>query len=95
MTAPLDTCRKQSAVTEFLVLEGENAAKIHRRLVNVYGNVTLDANTVRKQASRVYSNVRKKNKTDFSDKLVAAAVNEVDAFITEESLLQISVKAFK
>lgn len=48
MTAPLDTCRKQSAVTEFLVLEGENAAKIHRRLVNVYGNVTLDANTVRK-----------------------------------------------
>lgn len=95
MAAPLDIYRKQSAVTEFLVLEGENAPNIHRRLGNVYGNATLDANTVRKQASRVNSNVKKKNKTDFSDKLVAAAVNEVDALITEETRLQISVKAFK
>lgn len=51
MAAALDTGRKQRAVIELLFLEGENAANVHKRLVNIYIKISLDVSKVRQVIS--------------------------------------------
>ncbi|KAL4149271.1 hypothetical protein QTP88_003252 [Uroleucon formosanum] len=53
MTAPSDVRFKQRAVIEFLVAENVKPVDIHRRLLAVYGNQTLDVSSVRSLALRV------------------------------------------
>ncbi|CAI6357430.1 unnamed protein product [Macrosiphum euphorbiae] len=53
MTAPSDVRFKQRAVIEFLVAENVKPFDIHRRLLAVYGNQTLDVSSVRRWALRV------------------------------------------
>lgn len=43
-----------------LILEGENVANIHRKLVNVDGKAALDVSTVRRWFSRVNGNPTEK-----------------------------------
>lgn len=56
MVASLSTHRKQRGVIEFLFLENENAANTLRRLMNIYGNIELDANILKRLFSRVNRN---------------------------------------
>jgi hypothetical protein len=53
MTAPSDVRFKQRVVIEFLVTENVKTVDIHRRLLVVYGNQTLDVSSVRRWALRV------------------------------------------
>ena len=53
MAAPMDVRLRQRAVIEFLVLEGETMANIHRRLQNVYKDLTLDFSSVYRWVRRV------------------------------------------
>lgn len=54
MEATSETLLKQRAVIEFLYVEGvQNAAEIHRRLVNVYGTDTIDVSNVRRWVRKV------------------------------------------
>lgn len=46
MAALLGIQRKKTAVIEFLFLEGESAANIHKRLVNIYGKSALDVSAI-------------------------------------------------
>ena len=53
MTTPLDVRFKQRAVIEFFVAENVKPVDIHRRLLAVYGNQTLDVSSVRRWVLRV------------------------------------------
>jgi len=53
MATHADVCKKQRAVIEVLVLEGERTAAIHNRLKNVYGDNTLDVSNVRRWVRRI------------------------------------------
>lgn len=46
MAAPIDVRQRQRAVIEFLVLEGETANNIHRRLEKVYKRESLAKSNV-------------------------------------------------
>lgn len=83
----------QMAVIEFLLLEEECAANIHRWLVNIYEKAALYVNTIKRWVCRVNGNPRVKGITDVSDRSscdrAAAAVNEdkvkeVDTFIKSD-----------
>jgi len=80
MTAISEHGRKQRAVIEFLFMEGESAANIHRRLVNVYGEDSLDVSTVRRWIRRIKGDYERKGQCDLNDKprsgRPASAVNE-------------------
>lgn len=62
----MNTRRRQTAVTDFLLLEN-NAANIHK-LVNVYGKYTVDVSTVGWGVSRAKGNPREKGYNDLSDR---------------------------
>ena len=51
---------KQRAVIEFLVAEGCEPIEIHRRLLNVFGNETVDVSTVRRWVLRAKNSDRGK-----------------------------------
>lgn len=53
MTAPSDVRFKQCAVIEFLVAKNVKPVDIHRCLLAIYGNQTLDVSSVRRWALRV------------------------------------------
>jgi len=53
MAAPIDVRQRQRAVIEFLVLEGETANNIHRRLENVYKRESLAKSSVYRWVERV------------------------------------------
>ena len=80
MAAVAEHRRKQRAVIEFLFLEGESAANIHRRLRNVYGNESLDVSTVRRWIGRIKGDSERKGHCDLNDKprsgRPASAVND-------------------
>ena len=50
--ADIDVCIRQRSVIEFLTAEGEMPIRIHERLKNVYGDATVDVNTVRRWVRR-------------------------------------------
>ena len=52
MAAPLEARRKQRAVIEFLVAEGETPLRIHNRLKNVYKDNTIDYSNVKTWVQR-------------------------------------------
>jgi hypothetical protein len=55
MESVSDVRFKQRAVIEFLLAENESITNIHRRLTNVYGDMTVDKSTVSRWAKRLAS----------------------------------------
>ena len=53
MAAFMDVRQRQRAVIEFLVLEGETASNIHRRLENIYKREALALSSVYRWVERV------------------------------------------
>jgi len=48
MASDIEVCMKQRCVIEFLHVEKITPNDIHQRLLNVYGDQTVDINTVRR-----------------------------------------------
>lgn len=88
MAAHAEICKKQRAVIEFLVLEGESAAAIHKRLKNVYGDHTLDVSNVRRWASRIKGGETAKGEAVLTDQprsgRPAHAVSDMNLKSTDE-----------
>ena len=53
MIAPKQSWQKQRVVIEFLLLEGETAQNISRRLKQVYGDGVIDYNTVTRWVKQI------------------------------------------
>lgn len=68
MAASPSTYRKQRGVIEFLFLESEDVANTLRRLMNIYGNVELDANILKRLFNRVNRNHRERWEIDLIDR---------------------------
>ncbi len=47
MASDMEVCMKQRCVTEFLHVEKMAPTDIHRHLLNIYGEQTMDVNTAR------------------------------------------------
>jgi len=52
VASDMEVCMKQRCVTEFLYVEKNAPNDIHRRLLNVYGDQTVDVSTVRRWVAR-------------------------------------------
>ena len=55
MASDMEVCMKQRCVIEFLHVEKNAPNDIHRRLLNVYGDQTVDVSTVRQWVTRFSS----------------------------------------
>ena len=55
MASDMEVCLKQRCVIEFLHVEKITPNDIHRRLLNVYGDQTVDVSTVRRWVERFSS----------------------------------------
>lgn len=69
MADKADCCKKQRAVIEFLVSEGEKAASIHKRLQGVYGDYTLDVSNVRRWCKRIKDGEEEEGQADLKDQM--------------------------
>ena len=55
MVSDMEVCMKQRYVIEFLHAEKMAPNDIHQRLLNIYGDQTVDVSTVRRQVVRFSS----------------------------------------
>ena len=92
MATHADVCKKQRAVIEFLVLEGESAAAIHNRLKNVYGDKTIDVSNVRRWVRRIKGSDSDKGEAVLGDQprsgRPAHAVSDSNLKSTDELIKQ-------
>ena len=68
MIAPKQFRQKQRIVIEFLLLKGETAQNISRRLKHVYGNDAIDCSTVTRWVKQINYGQEEPSGSNFCDR---------------------------
>ena len=72
----MDVKQKQRAVIKFLTKEGYTAADVHKRLLNVYGEATIDVSNVRRWVKKFKEGITSVNDKPRSGRPSTAVTDE-------------------
>ena len=98
MIAPKQSWEKQRVVNEFLLLEGETAQSISRRLKQVYGDGAIDYSTVTRWVKRINDGQEEPAESDLcnrpsgrpSSAYSSANIDQADGLIKENRCITIN-----